>query len=82
MWRDLENNSAFVQLCLDNAVDIMTWAILKKERPDLYKGTGDGKTPEEVIPQFNKYYPLDPLTAKRIGKETWPQNSPSKQELW
>lgn len=78
----MENKSAFVQLCLDNAIDIMTWDILKKEDPNLYKGTGDGQTTDDVVPEFNKYHPLDPLTAKRLGKESWPKSYQNKPELW
>lgn len=83
LWEGIENKSGFVQIALNDAVGIMTWAILKKEEPEKYKRPADQIPIQDVLPKFNKAYPLDPLTAKRLGKETkWPENSPKKQELW
>lgn len=78
---EIENFSKFVQLCLDDVVGIMTWAILKQEDPEKYQRPNQ-KPLEAVLPEFNKAYPLDPLTAKRLGKKQWPKNSPNKPELW
>lgn len=71
------NLSAFFQLCLDNAADIMTWDILKNTDPDTYKSTA---VLEDVIDDFNVNHPQNELTQKRQG--TWRENSPKKQELW
>lgn len=80
IWKTLENKSEFVQLCLDNAVDIMTWDILKKEDPETFHI--DNPPLEEVVPLYNAKHPLNPLTANRLGKETWPKNSAKPQENW
>lgn len=80
LWKDIDNKSNFVQTCLDDAIGIMTWAILRKSKPDVYRQPN--KTIEEVLPAFNEKFPLDPLTAHRLGKQTWPKNSPSEHELW
>lgn len=80
VWEQLENRSGFVRMALEDAVGIMTWAILRKQDPEKYHVKE--KPLEEVIDDYNEQFPLDPLTAKREGKETWPKNSPSKPELW
>jgi hypothetical protein len=80
IWNDLENKSEFVQLCLENAVDIMTWDILKKEDPETFHI--EQPPIEEVIPHYNDKHPLNKLTAQRLGKETWPKNSVKPQENW
>jgi hypothetical protein len=28
---------------------------------------------EEIVEEFNEKHPLDPLTAKRLGKTQWPE---------
>lgn len=61
----IENLSKFVQLCLLIAPDIMAWAMLQEYDPTVYKGVAPNK---ELTKEYNKKYPLDPLTAKRIGK--------------
>lgn len=73
----IDNLSAFLQISLDAAADIMTWAILKDVDPKKYN---TGRKLEDVVDSFNEKYPQDPLTQKRNG--TWPKNSPSKHELW
>lgn len=61
----IENLSNFFQIALDNAADIMAWAILRDVEPQKYN---TGRKVEEVIDEFNEKYPLDPLTAKRLNK--------------
>lgn len=73
----IENLSRFVQICLDIAPDIMAWAILKEHEPLKYD---TGRQLSEVIDEYNKQNPVDPLTQKRNG--TWPKNSPKRQEMW
>lgn len=73
----IDNLSKFLQIALDNAADIMAWAILKGYDPIKYDS---GKTVENVVDKFNERYPQNELTAKRTGK--WPKNSPHKPELW
>lgn len=80
LHHDIDNFSEFIQLCLDNAVDIMTWDILKKEAPETFHI--EQPPIEEVLPKFNERHPLDPLTAKRLGKTTWPKNSAKPPESW
>lgn len=80
VWEQLENRSAFVRMALQDAVGIMTWAILKQKEPEKYKIKE--RPIEEVVEEFNDTFPTDPLTAKRLGRETWQKNSPNKPELW
>lgn len=75
--KDIENFSGFIQICMEQAPDIMAWAILNKHDPKKYHPR---KKIEDVVDDFNKEFPLDELTQKRQG--TWPKNSPPKQELW
>lgn len=81
IWHQIENKSKFIQLCLDDAAGIMAWQIYKeKERLKVTE-----KPLESVIEEYNKTFPLDPLTKKRLKKEPeeeWPKNSPKKRELW
>lgn len=73
----IDNLSAFFQLALDAASDIMAWAILQKEDPEKY----DTKRQlEDYIDEFNEKYPQNELTQKRTGE--WHKNSPKKPELW
>jgi hypothetical protein len=67
MWDQIENKSAFLQLCIDNAIDIMAWDILKKADPETYHVEHRASV-EEIVGAFNEKHPLDPLTAKRLGK--------------
>lgn len=72
IWDEIENGSKFVQIALDDAVGIMTWAILKESDPELYQRPVDKIPIEEVAPNFNKAFPHDPITAKRLeNKHTW-----------
>lgn len=77
MARQIDNLSAFVQLALDQAPGVMTWAILKERQPEKYYDT---VKLDDVLPEFNEAYPLDPLTAAR--KQKWQQNSAQPRELW
>lgn len=63
LWSEIENHSKFVQIALDQAVGVMTWGLLKDKRPDLYYET---RKTEEVIEPYNKAFPVDPLTQKRV----------------
>ena len=80
LWKELENKGGFVNTALDDAVGVMTMAILRKENPDKY--TIKKKKAEDLLPEFNEKFPLDPLTAKRMGKKTWQENSQPPPELW
>jgi len=80
VWEQLENRSGFVRMALQDAVGIMTWAILKKQEPEKYKV--QERPIEEVTKEFNQEFPVDQLTAKRLGKEKWQENSAKKPELW
>lgn len=84
LWQDIENKSGFVNLSLDEAIGIMEFAILKKMNPEKYHI--DRPPAEQIVPKFNEEFPLDELTAKRLGKtkekQTWPSNSQSVPELW
>ncbi len=68
--RQIENFSAFVQISLEQAPDIMTWAILHDADPKKYHARAKMK---DVVGKFNEKYPQDPLTQKRLGK--WQTNS-------
>jgi hypothetical protein len=72
----IENLSAFFQIALDNAADIMAWAILRDVKPKTYTPT---HKLENVIDDFNDKYPLDPLTQKRQGK--WQIHSPKLPDV-
>ena len=81
VWNMLDNGSGFVRIALEDAVGIMTWAILKKQDPEKYHTK---EVPiEDVLGTFNQEFPLNELTSKRLGKDaTWPVNSQKKPELW
>ena len=79
LWKEIENKGGFVNMALDDAIGVMTMAILRKENPEKY--TIKTKTAEDYLPEFNEKFPLDPLTKKRLNKQ-WPANSPRTQELW
>lgn len=64
--REIENFSAFVQICLEQAEDIMAFAILHNIDPKKYHH--NRYKLENTVEQFNEKYPLDPLTQKRQGK--------------
>ena len=61
----IENFSAFVQLAVDQAPDIMAWAILHSVDPKKYR---IDKKLEDYVDKFNEKYPQDELTQKRQGK--------------
>jgi hypothetical protein len=71
----IENISKFFQIALDNAADIMAWAILKEYEPKKYD---TGRKTEDVIDEFNKKYPVNPLTAKRLHKNGTRTSSPDE----
>lgn len=77
MAKEIENFSKFVQIAVDQAIDIMAWAMLKEYDPKKYHINHDD---DKVLSEFNQKYPLDPLTAKRMKK--WRKNSPKPPELW
>lgn len=72
----IENLSSFIQIALDNAADIMTWAILRNVDPKKYN---TGRKLDTVIDDFNAKYPLDPLTQRRQNK--WPKPSAKLPEI-
>lgn len=69
---EIDNLSSFLQIALDNAADIMAWAILQDVDP---KKFSTNTKVEDVIDEFNQKYPLNDLTQRRITKETWQTNS-------
>ena len=76
----IENLSAFVQIALEQAPDIMAFAILKGIDPKKYD---TGRTLDEVIDEFNEKYPQNELTQKRLGtygKHPLPRDTDSNQE--
>lgn len=73
----IDNLSNFFQIALDNAADIMAWAILHDYDPKTYS---TGRKLEDVSDEFNKKYPQNELTQKRTQK--WPKPSPKTPELW
>lgn len=73
----IDNLSAFLQISLDAAADIMAWAILKERDPQKYD---THRKIEDVVDEFNEQYPQNELTQKRQG--TWPKNSQKQRELW
>lgn len=75
--KEIDNLSNFVQIALDNAADIMAWAILSEYDPKKYN---TGRKLEDVVDEFNAKNPPNPLTQKRNKK--WPKNSPKQRELW
>lgn len=75
IWKEIENKSNFLQLCLDNASDIMAWGILRDIDPKKYKITHK-QSDEEIMTEFNKKNPTNELTAKRQHKK-WQKNSPT-----
>ncbi len=56
----------------------MAWALIKKQQ----KLKEPNKLTPDLVDEYNQAYPLDPLTAKRLGKEEWPKNSAKSPELW
>lgn len=81
---DIENNSRFFQLALEQCVGIMAWALLKDRQPEKYYDT---EKYEDLIDPFNAKYPLDPLTKKRkdierIKRENSTNSPRSNRELW
>lgn len=73
----IDNLSNFFQLALDQAADIMAWAILKDKDAEKYD---TGRKIEDVKEEYNEKYPQNELTQKRNG--TWHKNSQSERELW
>lgn len=81
LYEEIENKSGFFNLALDDAVGIMTMALLRKADPEKY--TIKTKKPADYLPEFNQEFPLDELTKKRLGKnKKWPENSPPTREAW
>ena len=75
--RQIDNFSAFIQICLEQAPDIMAFAILHEKDPKKYHYR---RKMEDVIDHFNERYPLDPrnkltpIIKQRQGEE-WQTNS-------
>ena len=80
LYKEIENKTGFVNMALDDAVGVMTMALLRAENPEKFTIK---KKVEDYLPEFNEKFPLDPLTAKRLGKtKTCPENSPPTHEAW
>lgn len=80
MWNQIENGSRFVQIALEDAIGIMTWALLMKADPEKYEKRIKNKA--AVLGKFNEEFPLDPMTQARKGTKPSPAISPPTQELW
>lgn len=75
--KDIDNLSEFFQVALRQAAGIMAFDIIKKQR-----GAEQPLPTQEQYDTFNQDHPLDPLTAKRLGKENkWPNTPPSAPKL-
>lgn len=79
IWDQIENKSAFLQLCLEGASSIMAWAILRDRDPDKYP---EPKHPPDTLQKFNERFPSNDLTKIRRGKKPSPENSKNPPELW
>ena len=79
MYNMLENKSKFLQIALDDAIGIMTWALMREKHPEQYKA--NVKPVDEVVPEFNARFPIDRLSASRKDV-SWPENSAKNPELW
>jgi hypothetical protein len=88
-YKMIENKSRFFQIALDEAVGIMTWALLKKKDPKKYYDTH--RPLEEVASEFNDWFPAERMTKirmekakekERVDKEKWHKTSAPKQDLW
>lgn len=76
LWRELDNKSGFISLALDDAVGIMAWAIMRATDPERFHRPVDDKKVEDVLPEFNKNYPLNEENKQ------WPKSSKKTQENW
>ncbi len=79
--KQIDNLSAFLQLALSQASAIMAFDIIQREKklPKLKPPT------DEAVNRFNDDHPLDPLTAKRLGKQKQWRNTPTSpptHDLW
>lgn len=80
----IENHSKFFQMALEQAYGIMTLAILRERAPDEYTLTGNI---EEVAGEYNRKFPLDPLTkqrhdSERIKRQHASNSAGANTELW
>lgn len=73
----IDNLSAFFQLALEQASGIMAFDIIQREA----KLKKHELPTQEAIDRFNHDNPLDPLTAKRLGKDKKWRNTPPSQNL-
>lgn len=65
VWDLLENKSAFVEICLQEAVNILEWHLLKKSDPKSYYDTSE-KTVDGLAEEFNRLHRNDkPNLAKK-----------------
>lgn len=74
-WKQIENKSNFVQLAMDQQVGIMQWAMMRER----LKYPANPVPTEAQIADFNKVFPLDPLTKTR---KKWQENLAKPRELW
>lgn len=75
--RDIENFSAFIQICLEQAPDIMAFAMLHDIDPKKYHHNRYNM--DNVVEKFNEKYPMDPKNPlTKVNKQrqgTWQTNS-------
>lgn len=70
--KEIDNLSEFVQIALEQAASIMAFDIVKK-----HKGITQPAPTPAAVERWNEDHPLDPLTAKRLGKEKIYGTTPS-----
>ncbi|RTL04848.1 hypothetical protein EKK58_09495 [Candidatus Dependentiae bacterium] len=78
LWNKIENKSGFVQIAMSDAVGVMMWAIMKKGNPKEHHRAVDDLDIDDVLPEFNKKFPLDELTQRRQNK--WHKHSPRNHD--
>ncbi len=73
----IDNLSNFIQIALEQAPDIMAWAILKGYDAKKYKVRGKL---DDVIDEYNDKYPRDLEIKRKQG--LWPKPSQPPPEIW
>lgn len=65
-WDLLENKSAFVEICIDNMVDIIHLHLLKKEDPETYD-SAELAPLDDLAVEFNKKYKNNKMNRAKKG---------------
>lgn len=65
-WDRLENKSAFVEICIDNMVDIIHLDLLKKEDPETYDQATLAPL-DDLAVEFNKRYKNNKMNRAKKG---------------